>query len=306
MPTPDPEPQARPVTEHLEVGLDGAVATVRLARPQVLNALSVDLLEELAASCRWLAGRDDVRVVVLRGDGPSFSAGADLSTLERLWADDGTARAAADAGHRAASALEALPQVSVAAIHGRCVGGAVVLALACDLRVCADDAVFSIPEVDLGIPLAWGGIPRLLREVGPGMARDLVLSCRSFGADEALAVGLVSRSVPSRRFDAEVAALAAGLATKARLPVRATLDAIAAAAGIGTPQGWSDADSLLAAVRDPEALAAGAAYLARVTGRASQTGSDGAAPADGERSDGAAQTDGEHGGVPAGEGFEDV
>jgi enoyl-CoA hydratase/carnithine racemase len=270
MPTPDPQRPSPPVTEHLEVDLDGPVATVRLARPHVLNALSVESLEELAATCRWLGERDDLRVVVLRGDGSSFSAGADLSTLERLWADDGSARSAADAGHRAASALEALPQVSVAAVHGRCVGGGIVLALACDLRVCTDAASFSIPEVELGIPLAWGGIPRLLREVGPGMARDLVLSCRSFGADEALAVGLVSRVVASERFDAEVLALAADLATKARLPVRATLDAIAAVTGIGTPQGWSDADSLLAAVRDPECLAAGAAYLARVRGEAPQ------------------------------------
>ncbi len=252
--------------EHLALEVDGAVATLWLARPQVLNALSVDLLDELTGVCEDLRRRDELRVVVLRGQGRAFSAGADLAALARLTATDGSARAAADAGHRAATALESLPQVTLAAIHGRCVGGGVVLALACDLRVAVAGTRWSIPEVDLGIPLAWGGIPRLLREVGPGVARDLVLTCREFGSDEALRAGLVSRVVPDADLDAEVAALAGSLATKARLPVRATLDAVAAVAGQGAVHGWSDADSLLAALADPESRTAGERYLRRLFG----------------------------------------
>jgi enoyl-CoA hydratase/carnithine racemase len=258
--------------EHLDLVVDGDVATLSLDRPEVLNALSVELLEELVEVCDDLRRRDGLRVVVLRGRGRAFSAGADLSALARLTAPDGSARAAADAGHRAASAIESLPQVTIAAVHGRCVGGGVVLALACDLRVAAAGTRWSIPEVDLGIPLAWGGIPRLLREVGPALARDLVLTCREFGSDEALRAGLVSRVVADGELDAEVAALAAEIATKAPLPVRATLDAVAAVAGHGAPQGWSDADSLLAALADPASRAAGARYLARVFGE----GGDGA------------------------------
>jgi enoyl-CoA hydratase/carnithine racemase len=262
----DRPPPTAPATELLEVAVDGRVAQVTLARPAVLNALSVELLEELEQACGWLRGREDVRVVVLAGQGRAFSAGADLATVARLTATDGTARGAAAAGDRAASAIEALPQVTIAQLHGRCVGGGVVLALACDLRVAAAGVRFSIPEVDLGIPLAWGGIPRLLREVGPGLARDLVLTCREFDAVEARAAGLVSRVVPDERLVAEVAALAASLADKARLPVRATLDAVAAATGQGLPAGWSDADTLLAALADPESRAAGQRYLARVFG----------------------------------------
>jgi enoyl-CoA hydratase/carnithine racemase len=256
-------PQDLPRTEHLELTIDGPIARLTLARPEVLNALSVELLEELAASCGWLGAQHQLRVVVLTGAGRAFSAGADLASLARLSATDGTARAAADAGHRAATAIEGLPQVTLAAIHGRCVGGAVVLALACDLRFAAAGTRFSIPEVDLGIPLAWGGIPRLLREVGPATARDLVLTCREFDASDALRTGVVSRVLPDDGLAAGVAEVARELAAKARLPVRATLDGIAAVTGQGAPLGWSDADSLLAALADPESRAAGHRYLAR-------------------------------------------
>lgn len=265
----------RPKLDQLTLRLDGPVATITLDRPEVLNALSVELLDELVTACGWLAEQAQLRVVVVRGAGRSFSAGADLATLPRLLAEDGSARGAADAGDRAARALEALPQITLAAIHGRCVGGGIVLALACDLRVAADSAWFSIPEVDLGIPLAWGGVPRLLREVGPAVARDLVLSCRPFDAGEARALGVVSRVLPDDQLDHEVAVLAGELAAKPRLAVRATLDAVATAVGVGSRTGWSDADTLLAAVRDPECQAAGRRYLdERVGGGAPGPGTD--------------------------------
>ena len=244
--------------------IDGAVATVTLRRPGVLNALSAELLQEFTEACELLAGRDEARVVVVRGEGRAFSAGADLSMFGVLTDGGPEAREVAAAGDVAASAIESLPQVTIAAIHGHCVGGALVLAAACDLRVAAADTAFSIPEVDLGIPLAWGGIPRLLREVPPAIVRDLVLTCREFGADEALAFGVVSRVVPADRLDDEVARLARDLAAKARLPVHATLDAIASHLGVGAPRGWSDADTLLSALADPESRAAGQAYVGRV------------------------------------------
>ena len=253
-----------PTFPHLDVELEGAIARVTLDRPEVLNALSVEQLDALVAACTWLQTREDCRVVVLAGAGPSFSAGADLSTMEHLLGDPAATRAAADAGDRAASAIEALDAITIARLQGRCVGGGVVLALACDLRVSSDTARFSIPEVDLGIPLAWGGIPRLLREVPTAVARDLVLTCREFDAAEAHRLGVLSRVYPAGELVSRVDDLAAELALKARLPVRATLDAVRATLGIGAPVGWSDADSLLSAVRDPESQAAARGYLDRV------------------------------------------
>lgn len=118
----------------------------------------------------------------------------------------------------------------IATVHGRCVGG---------------------------------GIPRVLREVPPAVARDLVLTGREFDAREARRLGVVPRVHPDEGFDAEVAALTAEVAGKAALPVRATLDAVAATLGIGAPLGWSDADTLLTAIRDPESREAARRYLAR-------------------------------------------
>src|SRR6056297_2416434 len=224
----------------LELTVDGPVARLTLARPEVRNALSIELLEGLVVAARWLASAPDVRVVVLAGRGHSFCAGADLDAFAGLIDGGPDARAAADVGRLAADALEAIGAVTVASLHGHVVGGGVVLAAACDLRIAADDTVFSIPEVDIGIPLAWGGIPRLVREVGPTVTKDLVLSCRPFDATEARALGFVSRVVPAARLDDEVDTLAAGLATKPRFAVQATLAHVGAitAATAATAGAW--------------------------------------------------------------------
>ena len=145
-----------------------------------------------------------------------------------------------------AEAVERMSALTIAAIKGPCVGGGVVLPSACDLRIAADDTVFSIPEVDLGIPLAWGGIPRLVREIGPAMTRELVLTCRPFDAEEARSIGFVNRVVPRADLEAAVEELATQLAAKAPNVVRTTkrqvdeaLDAMSSTAGA-----WADADLL--------------------------------------------------------------
>ena len=108
-------------------------------------------------------------------------------------------REVGDLGRIMAEAVTDMRALTVVGVHGRCVGGGVVLAAACDLRVAADDAVFSIPEVELGIPLAWAGIPRLVREIGPALTKELVLTCRPFSPAEAAAFGFVNRVVPAAR-----------------------------------------------------------------------------------------------------------
>jgi enoyl-CoA hydratase/carnithine racemase len=160
--------------------------------------------------------------------------------------------------------MERMSALTIAAIKGPCVGGGVVLAGVCDLRIAADDTVFSIPEVDLGIPLAWGGIPRLVREIGPAMTRELVLTCRPFSPEEAQSLGFVNRVVPRAELESAVDELAEQLAKKAPCVIRTTkrqvneaIENVASSLGA-----WADADSLGAALRDPEARAAGQAYLA--------------------------------------------
>ena len=165
--------------------------------------------------------------MILSGRGRAFTAGADLASFGDAEANAGLSpRDAADAGRRMAEAIEAMRAVTVAAIHGYCIGGGVVLAAACDLRVAADDTVFSIPEVDLGIPLAWGGIPRLVREIGPAMTRELVMTCRRFTAKEAKRLGFLNRVVPADDVMATAEGLASDLVAKSRLTLTATKDAV--------------------------------------------------------------------------------
>jgi enoyl-CoA hydratase/carnithine racemase len=245
----------------VDVELDGAVGHLWLDRPDKLNPLSTTTLEELAVAARWFDRRPEVRVVVIGGRGRAFSAGADVTSFGAP--DARPPREGADAGRRMADAVEAMEAVTVARIQGHCVGGGVVLAAACDLRVAAAGTRFSIPEVDLGIPLAWGGIPRLVREVGPAVTKELVMTCRAFPAEEAQRLGLVNRVVDPDQLDVEVEGLARALAAKAAFPVSATkrhVDAVTAAM-VGTARSWSDADSLLTALRDPDCRAAGQRYL---------------------------------------------
>jgi enoyl-CoA hydratase/carnithine racemase len=248
--------------ETLTVEVADGVGHLTLNRPEKLNPLGATTLRELAAAARGFDARDDVKVVVVRGAGRAFSAGADLASFGGP--AQGSPRDAADLGREMADALEGMRALSIAAIHGWCVGGALVLAAACDLRLAADDARFSIPEVDLGIPLAWGGIPRLVREIGPALTKELVLTCRRFDAHEARAAGFLNRVVPAASLDREVEALARALAAKAAFPLLATKRHVNAvtAQTVGTARAWSDADALLTALRDPECAEARRSYLA--------------------------------------------
>lgn len=248
---------------EIAVDVDGPRGDITLNRPAKLNPLSTTTLNELVSAARYLDTLAEVKVVVVAGNGRAFSAGADLASFTTAESSAAVARDAADAGRRMAEAIEAMRAVTIAKIHGHCVGGGVVLASACDLRIAADDTRFSIPEVDLGIPLAWGGIPRLVREIGPARTKELVMTCRPFGAAEALAAGFLNRTVPASDLAGAVDELVGQLTGKSALTLTATkrhTNAVTESM-VGTVRAWNDADSLVTALRDPESRAAGAAYL---------------------------------------------
>ena len=255
--------------ETIEVSAAGARGAIALNRPEKLNPLSTQTLLELARAARWLDAERDVKVVVVSGRGRAFSAGADVSAF--AGEDPGIAarRQAADAGRMMAETIESMRAVTIVRIQGHCIGGAVVLAAACDLRVAAEDARFSIPEVDLGIPLAWGGIPRLVREIGPAMTKELVLTCRPFSALEARALGFVNRAVLEPELDAAVDELASQLERKSPYTLAATKRGVnAASEALASTRGsWSDADTLMTALADPESRRAGQEYLQRLRPR---------------------------------------
>ena len=251
--------------DTIEVSVDGARGELVLARPEKLNPLSTHTLQEIESAARWFDGHDDLKVVVVSGRGRVFSAGADVSAFGEA-AGERPPRDDADRGWRMARAMDEMRAVTIAKVHGWCVGGGLVLAAVCDLRVAARSARFSIPEVELGIPLAWGGIPRLVREMGPALTKELVMTCREFGPDEARAAGFLNRVVDDDQLDAAVDEL---VATLVRMPKLALLSTKAhtnavTEAMVSTGRSWADADGLLAGCRDPEGRESARGYLERV------------------------------------------
>lgn len=255
---------------EVTVSLDATMGRLTLNRPEKLNPLSVTMLDEIARAARWF-DEHRAKVVVVSGAGRAFTAGADLSTFQSATDDSTTDDSdigtweAADRGRRMAEALESMEALAIASIRGWCVGGGVVLAAACDLRIAAEDARFSIPEVDLGIPLAWGGIPRLVRELGPARAKELVLTCRPFTATEALTLGFLNRVVPADELEPAADELAAIIDAKARFAITATKQHVNAVTDqmVGTTRSWSDAGTLVQALADPDCRAARQWYLAQ-------------------------------------------
>lgn len=248
------------MTEFITLDLDPAapIARLTLARPDRLNALSPQALSELVAAGNEIASNGDVKVVIVGGKGRAFCAGYDIDVVD---ATPDSERV--DLGRRMADAVTNIPALTIAAIHGHCVGGGVVLAAACDLRIAGEGTRFSIPEVDLGIPLAWGGIPRLVRELGPALTKELVLTCRPFTAAEAHAMRFVNRVVPDDQLADQAEALAESLAAKAGFLIRHTkrlVDALVEDA-YSTSQSFRDAEIMMAAVHDEESRDAMRRYL---------------------------------------------
>jgi enoyl-CoA hydratase/carnithine racemase len=210
--------------EHLNVRIDSPIATITLNRPTKLNAITLTMLRELIDAASQIA-TSDARAVVVSGTGTSFSAGMDISTFADgpfTQSDPEIRYDAAKLGGQAAAAIEAMPQIVIAALAGHVVGGGIVFAAACDLRVAEANTVFSIPEIDIGIPLAWGGIERLGREIGPAKTKELVLTCRPFSVEEAHHVGFINSIVDQGEALSAATELAERIAAKSRFAVTTT------------------------------------------------------------------------------------
>jgi methylglutaconyl-CoA hydratase len=217
------EDRSRPVL--LTVDGENHIATLTLNRPDALNAISRELAAELLATCKALTVREDVRAVIVTGAGDrAFCAGADLKERRLLAAEERAAHTAAI--EAAAEALAALPMPTIAAVRGFALAGGAELAIACDLRVAAEDATFGFPEVKIGIFPGAGGALRLPRLVGRGPACDLLFTGRHITAVEAFRIGLVDRLVPADSVLEAAPALAASIAANAPLAVRAVKHAL--------------------------------------------------------------------------------
>jgi enoyl-CoA hydratase/carnithine racemase len=186
----------------------GAVRHLVLDRPDKRNALNGELIRELGAGIEAAAGDDEVRIVVVRGEGAMFSSGMDVGDLRALSEDPGKLR-----GYRRSilawwNLLEEMPKPTICQIHGAALGGAFELALACDFRTMAEDAVAGIMEVRIGLLPDVGGCSRLPAVVGLGNAKELIMTGKVIDGREAHRIGFANRIAPAGALDQATEALA--------------------------------------------------------------------------------------------------
>ncbi len=201
----------------VRLAVDDGVATVTLSRPDALNAITCEMLEELAEAIDEVSTNPSVRVIVLTGAGRAFSAGVDLKALGERTLAGGAVGDFLDVPARSViTRLTTVPQVVVAKVNGFCFTGALELVLACDLVVASDEARFGDTHAKWGLRPTWGMSQRLARLVGISRARQLSYTCQTFSGIEAAAWGLAVCSVPLADIDETVADLARSvLATSA-------------------------------------------------------------------------------------------
>ena len=201
---------------NLELELGGRLATLTVSRPEVRNALDGETVAEFhRALADVAAARATVLIVTGKGD-QAFVSGADISAIRERRRDD----ALASINSRLMAAVEAHEAVTIAAVNGYALGGGCELALACDLRIAAESAVFGLPEPSLGIIPGAGGTQRLPRIVGLGRAKEMILTGARWDASKALAVGLVSEVVPLAKLMAAARAMADRVLSLGPLAVR--------------------------------------------------------------------------------------
>ena len=210
------------------------VGVLTINRPQVLNALNPQTLDEIAehlASCR-----ENIRCLVITGAGDrAFVAGADIAAMSKMSGVE--ARHFARRGQSVMRSLEELPIPVLAAVNGFALGGGMELAMSCDFIFAADSAKFGQPEINLGIIPGFGGTQRLARRVGPGRARQLIYSGEMIDAAEAFRLGIVNRVLPRADLLDETLRVATDLAAKAPIAIQEAKAAINAGADMALEDG---------------------------------------------------------------------
>ena len=231
----------------------GPVRHVILNRPEKRNALNRELVAALAGAFEDAADDRDVSCVVVRGAGPMFSSGLDFAALGELAGDPGALQALRRPILDAWNLLEEMPKPTIAQIHGACLGGAMELALACDLRTMAADAMIGLPETRIGLIPDVGGCSRLPAIVGLGRAKELIMASKLIDGTEAERIGLVNRVAPAEGLDTATEALVGELLACGPVAVghaKRVLDAAAKPALAATLELEVTAQAVCAATED--------------------------------------------------------
>ncbi len=209
----------------VDIERQGPVGIVTLNRPEALNALSLEMLDQLDGVLDVVERDAEIRVLIITGAGEkAFSAGADIGAMREATALE--ARAYAQRGHQVINRVESFPRPIIAAVNGYALGGGCEFSLACDIRLASDRASFGQPEVNLGIMPGWGGTQRLARATSPGFAKELIFTGRMCRAAEAHAQGLANHVYAPDELMGEAIALAEQIAAKPTWAVAAAKEVI--------------------------------------------------------------------------------
>lgn len=258
------------MSQLVDIQAKDGIWTVRLNRPEVRNAFSIELMRSLTQAAERLRDEAGVRAVVLTAAGEHFSAGMDLKD-PKSW-DPGKQslaerRSLASTGERMCQAWENIPALTLCAIEGHCIGGGAALAVATDLRVIGASAWFWLPEIAIGIPLGWGALPRLVRLLGPARAKRFIILCDRFTGREAVDFGLAEYLVADGQAYVEALTLAARIAALPEVPVKMSKEAVNATANaLNHLASLMVSDQVALAAGSEEAVAARARFAARKQG----------------------------------------
>ncbi|MBF0389881.1 MAG: enoyl-CoA hydratase/isomerase family protein [Desulfamplus sp.] len=211
--------------ENLIFEVDNTIATIKFNRPKALNALNQALFDELDTLINQVEKNRDIRVLILTGSGEkAFVAGADISELAKM--NPLLTKRFSTTGQKIFSHLESLPIPVIAAVNGFALGGGTEVALACDFIYASEKAVFGLPEITLGLIPGFGGTQRLARLVGTNLAKELIFTGKTFGAEEAKSYGIVNKIFPPESLMEEVLKTANAIAAKGAVSLRAAKEAV--------------------------------------------------------------------------------
>ncbi|MGI6730988.1 MAG: enoyl-CoA hydratase-related protein [Anaerovoracaceae bacterium] len=210
--------------ENLIYEVKDGIAFITVNRPNAMNALNSKVLDELYEVFTTVNEDPEVNIAIITGEGRAFVAGADISEMVNLGAQDG--RAMMLKGQKVMNFIEDIDKPVIAAINGFALGGGCELAMACDIRIGSEKAKFGQPEVGLGITPGFGGTQRLPRLVGKGMAKYLILTAEMIDAQEAYRIGLIDKIVVAEELMGTAEKVARTIASKAPIAVRASKLAI--------------------------------------------------------------------------------
>ena len=251
--------------ETITATIEHGIGRLTLNQPDKLNPLGTNTLQDIIDATTWF-NKENISVVIVSGNGRAFTAGFDLREFTNT---DSTGKDGAVLGREMAEAVDRMKPITIASLHGYCIGGGVVLASACDLRIASENTTFSIPEVDLGIPLAWGGIPRLVREIGPAMTKELVMTCRPFDAEEAKSLGFINQVVKDADLESQTMNMAEAIRKRPQSVIETTKNQVRAATDdlASTKNEWVGEMLIGAANKDSVARSAAQNYLNDKSGR---------------------------------------